>query len=777
MATIYVSTSGDDNNDGLTPEFPKMTYTAAQSAAGSGGTVLGKRGDVWRERFRLIANITWSCYGDESLPYPEINGSDLISGDVFEWHQSANGLNEWYVTAPGGADPALSSSIRLFVDDIVHDLLSVGNLRPYSFAYGDNDNLGFDTFYIYSRTEPSNKKIEIAARYCFATADVDNVTLTKTRLTKSNSHAIRWSGSGWNIEKCEFLDCGRWMFNTSASSSRIVNNLFRRAYDPATGAEFRPAAESELLVANNEFSGMSNIAAMVQFNGDGVGRFLGNTVVDSQSSALRISLGTVYVDNNAFGGNSHTRGSAPILRSGGSVVWGSKNNILPSPQAGVDVLSDGFTIDTPMTVQPKFNRLKGKGFVVFSKDDYYNEEKPAAFIAAGLSTSLGLHTTDTANMKAYADQIQQEYLSGIEYTSHSRGHGDMRAPIGAFNIQYTGDGTCLLHIEVDYANRTGRIYTECSDPSDNIELDFQTYKRIAREFVNFDGVSWDEGIEDTFADHSNYTFTKVENNRRGQTICLEPADGVDITTATDFYFNQTNYLDWEYNGSREDFVWAGIPADEMIGIHYPFGHTDDDAINFLKSNGWRYGRTVLGSEKHRFDNIDLFRLPAIFGDYDYGSNGPGMTLEQARRNLWGMMLCADMSHGVYPGVFHPEYDYDLYTQVANEYVGDCRVGSFRNMYDYLLSKGALTDDNRFYYLREPDESDYRLRSDSDLKNAGDTTAVSGIPNLYTLDGQQVTDESGEVVGDVHIGAYGVASLPAPAKRRRSFGLGTPTLGF
>lgn len=71
---VYVSTSGDDNNDGLSPESPKRTIACLDGGLlAPGDVVLLKRGDVWHEKLILVPYVSYSAYGEGKKP--ELRGS------------------------------------------------------------------------------------------------------------------------------------------------------------------------------------------------------------------------------------------------------------------------------------------------------------------------------------------------------------------------------------------------------------------------------------------------------------------------------------------------------------------------------------------------------------------------------------------------------------------------------------------------------------------------------------------------------------------------------
>ena len=81
---IYVSSSiGNDANDGLSEEKPVKTVKRALELVSSGGAMLFKRGDIWRERFSLKNNITMTAYGEGDKPC--FYGSPYNAADASMW--------------------------------------------------------------------------------------------------------------------------------------------------------------------------------------------------------------------------------------------------------------------------------------------------------------------------------------------------------------------------------------------------------------------------------------------------------------------------------------------------------------------------------------------------------------------------------------------------------------------------------------------------------------------------------------------------------------------
>ena len=87
--TYYVSTSGDDSNDGLTPETAIKTFNhIADLPLKAGDEVLLKRGDTFRisDRLWLIDGVNYGAFGEGEKPM--VLGSLRDYADPSIWKQS-----------------------------------------------------------------------------------------------------------------------------------------------------------------------------------------------------------------------------------------------------------------------------------------------------------------------------------------------------------------------------------------------------------------------------------------------------------------------------------------------------------------------------------------------------------------------------------------------------------------------------------------------------------------------------------------------------------------
>ena len=153
----YVSTSGDDSNDGLSPEAPLKTPKAANKLAKEGDVVLFKRGDEWRVRWQTIPGVTYSAYGEG--PKPVFNGNTygdaadpslwkLVEGSDNIWEYKKQLTDVGNIVFNGG-----ESTGEKICPAIDNKKLYVWGKNGYEeFAFNNNifyENLGFISKYVH----------------------------------------------------------------------------------------------------------------------------------------------------------------------------------------------------------------------------------------------------------------------------------------------------------------------------------------------------------------------------------------------------------------------------------------------------------------------------------------------------------------------------------------------------------------------------------------------------------------------------------------------------
>lgn len=86
--TYYISNSGNDKNDGLSPETARQNYIAVYPFLQEGDVVLFNRGDVFRGFYKLVSGVSFGAYGKGIKP--RIYGS--VDGKLGQWTDDGTGV-------------------------------------------------------------------------------------------------------------------------------------------------------------------------------------------------------------------------------------------------------------------------------------------------------------------------------------------------------------------------------------------------------------------------------------------------------------------------------------------------------------------------------------------------------------------------------------------------------------------------------------------------------------------------------------------------------------
>ncbi|MBR5307910.1 MAG: S-layer homology domain-containing protein [Clostridia bacterium] len=126
----YVSNSGDDSNDGLSPETPWRTVNKVNNTKFSvGDGVFFRRGDLWREQLMCDKGVTYSAYGDGAKPRfygsPE-NGAvaerwTLVEGtdNIWKYHLKMRDVGGIVI---GGGECVLEKVAPRMIDGIFYNV-------------------------------------------------------------------------------------------------------------------------------------------------------------------------------------------------------------------------------------------------------------------------------------------------------------------------------------------------------------------------------------------------------------------------------------------------------------------------------------------------------------------------------------------------------------------------------------------------------------------------------------------------------------------------------
>ncbi len=90
-----------------------------------------------------------------------IRESEDLTKAGYMWTQSAT-PNEWYLTLEDGTTPGLANDNVFYIADVLSPSAVVGGLAAGQHGFGDNDGLGFNTFYVFSLVDPDTMQIHAA---------------------------------------------------------------------------------------------------------------------------------------------------------------------------------------------------------------------------------------------------------------------------------------------------------------------------------------------------------------------------------------------------------------------------------------------------------------------------------------------------------------------------------------------------------------------------------------------------------------------------------------
>lgn len=219
-ATYYVSASGKDSNDGLSPRSAWQTLDRVNSAAlKPGDSVLFRRGDVFRGQLRPVSGdatgpVTYGAYGRGAKP--RLYGSVQRNSES-DWRD--NGGNIWQ-----------TEGIEVDVGNIIFDDEKAVGIKvwkredvnaPRKF-YHDPDH---STLFLYCEENPAKRyaSIECALkRFIIDESHCSYVTYTDLDLRYGGSHGIGgWNTSHITVRNCDLSYIGGAFWNKNAAGDPV----------------------------------------------------------------------------------------------------------------------------------------------------------------------------------------------------------------------------------------------------------------------------------------------------------------------------------------------------------------------------------------------------------------------------------------------------------------------------------------------------------------------------------------------------------------------------
>jgi hypothetical protein len=158
---------------------------------------------------------------------------DIVDSAVYKWTLSGSGTNEYYLELLAGGDPSLLETAFVLENGTKMTNGTVGSLSAGEYDHGDNDALGFSTFYVRltDNVDPDTKTdgyvqipVEVVTPYPIADVDAyrDIVDSTKYRWDlsglpgPSKYYLVKSNGGDPELRKTDFvLENGTAMTETA----------------------------------------------------------------------------------------------------------------------------------------------------------------------------------------------------------------------------------------------------------------------------------------------------------------------------------------------------------------------------------------------------------------------------------------------------------------------------------------------------------------------------------------------------------------------------------
>ena len=220
----YISNSGNDKNDGLTPETAWASLAKASSVKGSSKTktyVLFERGGLWRGQLVSAKYVTYSAYGQGEKP--KLYASPFDAGgskNANLWVESSE--NIWTIT---------SSELTHDIGALIFDNSSystkkfrLADVKSDLHFYHDYTN---GVLYLYSTSNPATrfKSIEFNVGFNIIEAN-SHITVDNLCLKFGGRHGVATeSADGITVKNCEFGWIGGSLHTPGQGQVRLGNAI------------------------------------------------------------------------------------------------------------------------------------------------------------------------------------------------------------------------------------------------------------------------------------------------------------------------------------------------------------------------------------------------------------------------------------------------------------------------------------------------------------------------------------------------------------------------
>ena len=259
MATYYISVSGCDSNDGLTPETPWKTIQKLNSSVKCGDTICFKRGDIFFGQVcapkgnTSTTPTTYTSYGEGTKPI--ISEYKTARHDAWE----AFGEDIWRIDLK---DVSKFDGNVTELDTNVGFMKIDGAIKPWKYFELDKLSNQWDFYndkqYVYVKSKECPaliaKDIKFACNIiCMPFAD--NILVENIIFNGSGAHGISGTINRATVRNCEFHEFG---------GSELTTH-FRPGVRYGNGLECWTDS-SDVLVENCKFSNIYDVAITMQGN-------------------------------------------------------------------------------------------------------------------------------------------------------------------------------------------------------------------------------------------------------------------------------------------------------------------------------------------------------------------------------------------------------------------------------------------------------------------------------------------------------------------------------
>lgn len=212
-STYYVSNTGSDAADGLTPETAWQTISKVNDATLTPGTaVYFNRGDEWREQLTIdqsgtsSSRLTFSAYGTGAKPI--INGADVTTG----WGDSYNNIDPdiWGTVSPN----VITTRCMVLIDDSLYTQVATLAELVTPRTYWINSTSTPDSLYVWSKTDPDSRTAEVSHReYGIVSTTESYITLSNLDVRMAGRMGILFYNGGVSLDAYIIIDSVNAQYN------------------------------------------------------------------------------------------------------------------------------------------------------------------------------------------------------------------------------------------------------------------------------------------------------------------------------------------------------------------------------------------------------------------------------------------------------------------------------------------------------------------------------------------------------------------------------------